>query len=343
MVGGRYRSLQIDDSDLDYLLKEITLPRDSETLTLDRTADAWEDQGYWLVLLLLPIVLAMFRRGWLLTLMPFLLFIGQPQPAQAQTWDNLWLTPDQQGQRALQAGDTAQAAQLFENRDWAGTAAYRGEDYEAAVEHFSEPSDTDDWYNRGNALARVGNIDDAIAAYKESLAMDPGRTDAEENLALLEQLKDQQQQQQQDNEQQDQDQDQQQDQQDQQDPSAEDQQQPQDQEQQDQQSGDKPQDNQSNPDEQQQDPEAGEQEEQEEEPASPEEQEQSQEQTDEGEQQEVPAQAEPSPEDQERDQAMEQWLRRVPDDPSGLLREKFRYESQQREAEGQRRRDDSDW
>lgn len=343
MVGGRYRSLQIDDSDLDYLLKEITLPRDSETLTLDRTADAWEDQGYWLVLLLLPIVLAMFRRGWLLTLMPFLLFIGQPQPAQAQTWDNLWLTPDQQGQRALQAGDTEQAAQLFENRDWAGTAAYRGEDYEAAVEHFSEPSDTDDWYNRGNALARVGNIDDAIAAYKESLAMDPGRTDAEENLALLEQLKDQQQQQQQDNEQQDQDQDQQQDQQDQQDPSAEDQQQPQDQEQQDQQSGDKPQDNQSNPDEQQQDPEAGEQEEQEEEPASPEEQEQSQEQTDEGEQQEVPAQAEPSPEDQERDQAMEQWLRRVPDDPSGLLREKFRYESQQREAEGQRRRDDSDW
>ena len=142
--------------------------------------------------------------------MPLLLFTGQPPQAQAQTWDNLWLTPDQQGQRALQAGDTEQAAQLFENSDWAGTAAYRGGDYEAAVEHFSEPSDAADWYNRGNALARAGNIDKAIEAYKESLALDSGRTDAEENLALLEQLKDQQQQQQQqqqDNEQQDQNQD----------------------------------------------------------------------------------------------------------------------------------------
>ena len=36
----------------------------------------------------------------------------------------------------------------------------------------------------------------------------------------------------------------------------------------------------------------------------------------------------PRTEDQ---QAMEQWLRRVPDDPGGLLRRKFEYESQLRE------------
>jgi Ca-activated chloride channel family protein len=35
----------------------------------------------------------------------------------------------------------------------------------------------------------------------------------------------------------------------------------------------------------------------------------------------------------ERAQATEQWLRRIPDDPSGLLRRKFEYESRQREAE----------
>ena len=45
----------------------------------------------------------------------------------------------------------------------------------------------------------------------------------------------------------------------------------------------------------------------------------------------------------ERDQAMEQWLRRVPDDPSGLLREKFRYESEQRQQQGNRREDESLW
>ena len=47
--------------------------------------------------------------------------------------------------------------------------------------------------------------------------------------------------------------------------------------------------------------------------------------------------------DLERDQAMEQWLRRVPDDPSGLLREKFRYESRQRQQQGERKRDESYW
>ena len=30
----------------------------------------------------------------------------------------------------------------------------------------------------------------------------------------------------------------------------------------------------------------------------------------------------------ERDQAMEQWLRRIPDDPGGLLRRKFRHQYQ---------------
>ncbi len=36
----------------------------------------------------------------------------------------------------------------------------------------------------------------------------------------------------------------------------------------------------------------------------------------------------------EEQQALEQWLRRVPDDPGGLLRRKFRYQSMQRLREG---------
>ena len=45
----------------------------------------------------------------------------------------------------------------------------------------------------------------------------------------------------------------------------------------------------------------------------------------------------------EREQAMQQWLRRVPDDPSGLLREKFRYESRQRQAQGGGRSNEKVW
>ncbi len=44
-----------------------------ETLALGRTADTWEDQGYLLILALLPLALGLFRRGWLLTLLPVLL------------------------------------------------------------------------------------------------------------------------------------------------------------------------------------------------------------------------------------------------------------------------------
>ena len=34
----------------------------------------------------------------------------------------------------------------------------------------------------------------------------------------------------------------------------------------------------------------------------------------------------------ETQQATEQWLRRIPDDPAGLLKRKFRYQYQQRTA-----------
>jgi Ca-activated chloride channel family protein len=40
---------------------------------------------------------------------------------------------------------------------------------------------------------------------------------------------------------------------------------------------------------------------------------------------------------------MQQWLRRVPDDPSGLLRQKFRYESLQRQQQGVGKDDDVYW
>ncbi|MEH6609724.1 MAG: VWA domain-containing protein [Halioglobus sp.] len=330
-TGGRFRELTIDSSDLDYLLQESTLGGSGETLTLDRTADAWDDQGHWLVLLLLPFALVLFRRGWILCLAP-LLFLGDPQAVQAQSWDSLWSTPDQQGQRALQAGDNKAAAQLFENRGWAGTASYRDEDYETAIEKFGDESSADSWYNRGNALAYNNKLDDAIAAYKESLALAPERPDALENIKLLEELKEQQEQQQDEN----------------QDSEDQDQQEEQDQQDQDQ--------DQQQGDPKQQDPKDGEQEPQEpqdseaeDEQPEEEQEEQPEPEPEDGEPEEQPSEeqaakeAEPSAEDQEKEQAMEQWLRRVPDDPSGLLREKFRYESQQRQSENTRNNDDRNW
>jgi Ca-activated chloride channel family protein len=339
--GGRYMRMQIEDSDLDYLLTETILPDGEMTLALERTADTWDDQGYWFILILLPLVLGLFRRGWVLSLLPLLLVV-QPQPAHAQSWDDLWLTPDQQGRRALQRGDDEAAAALFENQDWAGTAAYRSDDFEAATGHFSGNDSANGWYNRGNALARSGKLDEAITAYEESLTLEPEQADARENLALLEQLKEQQeqeeQQQEQDKDQKNEDQDQQ-------------QEQNQDQQQGDQQQSDQ-ESEQDNGQQQQQD-ESQEQQDRDSEPGDEErESDQDQEQQQPEPQQDEPGEGEQEqqaqatladPQEQERDQAMEQWLRRVPDDPSGLLREKFRYESRQRQEQGNRKDDEIYW
>ena len=351
-TGSRYRRMQIDNSDLDYLLAESPFPDRETTIALERTTDTWYDQGHFFILPLLLLVLALFRRGWVLCLLPLLL--AEPQRAAAFEWEDLWLTRDQQGRQALQRDDPAAAADLFENRDWAGTAAYRSGDYEKALDHFRHSESADGWYNRGNALARSGRLDEAIEAYRESLALEPGRDDARENLALLEQLRQQQQQQQQGNDkagsEQDGQQDQQQGQQDQQ--NGQEGQQGQESQQQGQENPQREQEQQGG---RQQQGEEGEQSE------SPQQQDaagqnpeqtasdprqaarQAGDETAEEAGQQAAASARADPEQQERDQAMQQWLRRVPDDPSGLLREKFRYESRQRQQQGRERDDETIW
>jgi Ca-activated chloride channel homolog len=338
--GGHYVNIQLDNDDLEQILNApLSVTDDDQTLAIDRTADTWNDQGYLLVLALIPLVLPLFRRGLVLSLLPLLL-LGTPEQASAQSWDELWLTPDQQGQKAIRQGDNAAAAELFDNPAWAGTAAYRDEEYEAADEYFAKGQSSDDWYNRGNALARAGKLDEAIAAYRESLALEPDQSDATDNLALLEQLKQQQEQQQQNDEDQQQDGENQDDQQ-QQNSSGD---------QQDQQSDDEPSDQPSD-DEQQDsgDPSSEDQQQadqDEQQPGDEQEQEQSPEQASSEEETEPEAQAaaaESEPTDPEEDQAMQQWLRRVPDDPSGLLREKFRYESRQRQENGEQRDNETYW
>jgi Ca-activated chloride channel family protein len=327
---GSYARMTLDDSDLQRLLRTTLSDASQQTLALDRTADAWEDMGYVLVFLLLPVVLALFRRGWVVCLLP-IVFMANPQEARAQNWDDLWLTPDQQGQRALQSNDNEAATSLFENSDWAATAAYRNEDFERATEQFSKKGSADSWYNRGNALAKGGKLDDAIKAYEKSLELQPLQVDATENLELLKKLKEQQEQQEQENQNQE----------DQKDEQEKDQdQQGQNQDQKDQSGEPQNSDDQSDPGDQQQNDEQ--QPEPEEDPKRDEGEEQPS-PKDEQQQAAEEAQAEPSEEDKERDQAMEQWLRRVPDDPSGLLREKFKYESRQREQQGNRSNDETYW
>ncbi|EED33197.1 TPR repeat-containing protein [gamma proteobacterium NOR5-3] len=332
---GAYRTMTVDDSDLQALLATSDRVDDDDTISLDRQADRWQDMAHWLVLPLLLLVLGSFRKGWVYML-PLLVTVFPSPPSQAFEWQDLWLRADQQAQRALAEGDAARAAELFKDPAWRGTAAFSDKNYAAAAEAFGAQDSADAWYNRGNALAAQGELDAAINAFEESLAREPDQADALKNLETLEQLRDQQQQEQQSQQ-------------------GDSQQQPQDSDgNREQQSGDDSQQNQQSQDSQdqsgQQDSghEGSSDQSQQDGEQEPGQQDSDSENGSQGDsEQSEQAQARPMPqpqidnsamqEDLEKDQAMQQWLRRVPDDPSGLLREKFRFESRQRQQQGKNR------
>jgi Ca-activated chloride channel family protein len=339
--GGIYASMSADDSDIDALLASTEELFPDATKELERSFDLWDDQGFWLAFLLLPIILLSFRKGNIaVILLAPMLF---SDPASALGWQDLWKTADQQANEVLESGDAATAQSLFKDPEWRGSAAYKAGDYETAINEFLEFEDADSHYNRGNALAHSGDLDAAIEAYDQALALNPDMEDAQANRELLEQLKQEQQEQeqQQDSEnsedsesEQSDSQDQQSQDQEQSDPQDSQQQNPSDQE---------PQAKEGEPDEFEE-PESEKQEseeqESEEHESQQEEAQREQEEAKEQEQNAVDLTKEPTEEETEAEkqaqQELEQWLRRVPDDPGGLLREKFRYQSRQRALEPRR-------
>lgn len=368
---GRYRTLASTSSDIDYLM-DLPTPKKEETQRVERDFDSWYDRGHWLVLLLLPIILYCFRRGVLLCFLLIPLVGLTPTKSYAFGWDDLWKNKNQQAYEKLQQQQATEAAQQFDHPDWKASAQYRAGDYEEAAKNFAQSDSAEADYNRGNALAKANKLPDAIKAYDQALKSNPELEDAKKNRKLVEDLLKQQQQNQnqqdqnkndqdkKDQEQQDQEKQDQGTNEKQKDDQQKDDQQQNDQQQQDQndqQNQNQQQENQSDQqqkDQQQKDQQssAGKDEQQESEQEKSEQQQSEQEKTDEEkaaeaaqrEQEEQQAAEEKlqqmqagEPKDDgltdEERQAMEQWLRRIPDDPGGLLRNKFNYEHYKRNQE----------
>jgi Ca-activated chloride channel family protein len=131
----------------------------------------WRDQGYWLLLPLLLLALLAFRRGGALSMLLLAAWLPM-QPAQAATSD-WWRRPDQQMHAHLDQG----------------AEAYRKNDFATAQKQWSNLPGADAAYNRGNALAKQGNYDAAIAAYDQALHLQPGMADAMANKRAVEAAK----------------------------------------------------------------------------------------------------------------------------------------------------------
>lgn len=179
--GGRYAGIAADAGDLDALLGNPLVDAAGPLAAAEGSAEGtrWRDRGPWLLLALLPLALAGFRRGWLM-LLPFA-FLAIAPPARAGVFADLWQRRDQQAAAALREGDAARAAELAPSAAWSGAAAYRAGDYAEAGKHFAEADGADAAYNRGNALAQEKRYEEALAAYDEALQLDPAMDDAKAN------------------------------------------------------------------------------------------------------------------------------------------------------------------
>ena len=310
--GGRFSVLSTDDRDLDLLLSGEVGRRQASNEML--ATDRWYEEGPWILLFLLPLAALAFRRGWIAVAV--FLILPTDEQAHADVWGDLWQTKDQQGRRMLEEGAAQDAIDLFENEDWRAVAQYRSQDYAESAAAFAASGDSRSLYNLGNAMARQGEFETAIDAYEQVLEMNADDADAEYNRDLLKQIMEQQQQQ------------------------EGDQQQSSDEQGEGEQSDS---DGQSEQDAESSqadgDPQDGEQSQregdmsQEDLEAMQEELRRAAEEAQEN-QDELPqpqltaAELEAMRRDQEQQQAMEQWLRRIPNDPGSLLRNKFRYQYQ---------------
>ena len=250
----------------------------------------------------------------------FCIFLLIAPAAQAMTFKDLWWRPDQQAYDLLSDGDPAQAAQKFQDPMWKGVAEYRAGDFNVALSEFSKFNTEQGNYNRGNTLAQLGQYEPAIAAYDQALKQNPNDTDAKYNRDLVEKLLQQKQQQPQQQPQSNQGQNK-------KSPQNKDQASNKNQSQNQQQQNSKSQQNQdkSQSQSQQQNQQSGQQNSQQQQQQNQQQAQNNQNQNKPSQQNQQQAQAQaPKPQHyDQKQQAMQQWLQSIPDDPGGLLKQKF--------------------
>ncbi len=311
--GGRYVELDAGNSDLDALFTDDIVGAGRAVSDDTLATDRWREEGPWLVLLLLPLGALAFRRGWVIVLL--FAIVPLARPVQAAEWADLWLNKNQQAQRELESGNAAAAVELFDDPEWQGVARYRAEDFAGSAEQFARREDTRSLYNMGNALAMQGELDKAIDAYENVLELEPDNEDAQHNLDLVKSLRDQQQQARQSEG----------------DDASSSQNPSGDGEQSEQQSDHTQEGSDGQSDGEPDNSEMADREEEmseEDMQALQEELQRAAEEAEQDENSQPLSEAELAERRQQQveQQAMEQWLRRVPDDPGGLLRNKFRYQ-----------------
>ncbi len=200
--GGKYHLISTNNSDLKSVLSSPLIADKPQEKSDDFDSQDWKSMGPVVLLLLLPLAALAFRRGWLFTIFLAFAVLGglQPQLVMAassdepqnqrlvKNWNNLWSNKEQQAEMALKEQHYEKAITLSKNPLMRGTAEYRKQDYEKALENFKQAQGADARYNEGNTLAKMGKYQEAIKAYDDALQIQAKMEDAIKNKAAIEKL-----------------------------------------------------------------------------------------------------------------------------------------------------------
>ena len=203
--GGTFQILRNDDQDLEIVLNQPILMNEYLEDETEKKGDIWREEGPWLLLIMLPLAALMFRRGLIFGFLLISLHLPGfviSESAYAFEWKDLWKNKDQQGQQYFIEGLHSEAAQVFENPEWKGLSHFRSGNLENALEEWKEIDSPRSLFNQGNALAKLGKLDQAIDRYDQVLEREPEHSDARFNRDLLKKLLEEQEKQKQQNQQQ---------------------------------------------------------------------------------------------------------------------------------------------
>jgi len=204
--GGTFQILRNDDQDLEIVLNQPILMNEYLEDETEKQGDIWREEGPWLLLIMLPLAALMFRRGLIFGFLLISLHLPGfviSESAYAFEWKDLWKNKDQQGQQYFIEGSHSEAAQVFENPEWKGLSHFRSGNHENALEEWKGIDSPRSLFNQGNALAKLGKLDQAIDRYDQVLEREPEHSDARFNRDLLKKLLEEQDKQKQQNQEQD--------------------------------------------------------------------------------------------------------------------------------------------
>jgi Ca-activated chloride channel family protein len=226
--GGRFESFTSNDADIDALASVSLLDKSASEENEEESnlqGDQWKEVGPYLLLILLPFAAFAFKRGLVFIVLVGLLSpsmiknahalqraqpseiagtsqdIDAPESAKEMAnkpdslswWQMPFMNDNQEALNSYQRGKYKDAVNKFNDEAWKASSLYKSGDYKGALNAFKSVPGPESLYNQGNALAKLGKLEDAIKKYDQALSEAPDFDDARINKKIVEDLLKQQQ------------------------------------------------------------------------------------------------------------------------------------------------------